>query len=51
MPVEVPRKKALASSIERSEPGITIQQISIFSLFLEPVKTLENKGKWVDEKA
>lgn len=31
MPVEVPRKKALASSIERSELGITIQQIRMHS--------------------
>ena len=32
MPVEVSHKKALASSIERSEPGITIQQIRMHAL-------------------
>jgi len=32
MPVEVSRKKALATSIERSESGITIQQIHMHSI-------------------
>ena len=32
MPVEVSRKKALASSIERSESRITIKQIRMHSI-------------------
>ena len=32
MPVEVSRKKALASSIERSESRITIQKIRMHSI-------------------
>ena len=50
MPVEVSRKKALASSIERSESRITVQQIRMNSIKTADARLCTQLGIRLNEK-